>query len=217
MKKSAVKIKFKFNAKNIDELTEVDNFVTASAGIPELNLGATPLPAQAQTYMNSIKAKHADVVAAHVYAKKMEEELTNLMSDFADIIAKMQTSAALYIDDDNVKAAVLSATVEPVQNKKMTSLPERPSISHIYDGAKPGSVKIKLEGKVKGATSYQVQYTTNYNQPNAITTLYPVVFTGVYSIELVGLKRAEEIGFEVRGSNSNGPGAWSDVGFKVVS
>lgn len=217
MKKSAVKIKFKFNAKNIDELTEVDNFVTASAGIPELNLGTSPLPAQAQTYMNSIKAKHADVVAANVYAKKMEEELTNLMSDFAEIIAKMQTSASLYIDDDNVKAAVLSATVEPAQAKRKAALPERPSISYIEDGAKPGSVKIKLESKVKGATSYQVQYTTNYNQPNAVTTLYPIVFTGVYTIELVGLKRAEEIGFEVRGNNAKGPGAWSDVGFKVVS
>lgn len=218
MKKPSVRVKFSFeDAKDPDYYVNARQFVSASSLIPDLSIGTPPLPSKGLTMLDAIDNKRSTIANLRAQLQTEEEELDVMGENFTGVLHKMQANAINYIEDDAVKAAGLGATVEPYNKRKGSITPEQVRIKAIKDGTDSGTVKIVLEEKPEGSRSYQVRYTRNYGQPDALTVFCEDVFTNMQFIELSHLPVGEKVVFEVRanGVRSNGP--WSSICPKIIS
>lgn len=218
MKKLAVKILFAFrNSSLLSYIPEVRQFVTTSASITELNVGTPPLPSTALAILDDIETKQAEIVRAQVKLNELKGERKGLYNNLSGILVKMQNNASNYIGEDEVKAATLEATIENFSTKRASAIPDKPVVKMVKDTKLSGFVQIMLTDKPLGSKTYQVRYTTNYGQANAETTVCTEVFLNMRQIIISGLPKGQEIAFEVRATNSNGHGPWSDVHFKLIN
>ena len=198
MKKPSVRVRFSFeDAKDPDYYVNARQFVSASALVADLNIGTPPLPSKGLTMLDAIDNKRSAIANLRAQLQAEEEELVVMGENFTGVLHKMQANAINYIEDDAVKAAGLGATVEPYNKGKVNVVPEQPIIKMIKDGAERGQVKIVLVGKPEGSKSYQVRYTRNYGQPNAVIVFCEDVFTGMQYLELENLPLDEKLFFEV--------------------
>lgn len=218
MNQQSFRVKFAFSASNVvDYLAEVKSFAVACSGIAAFNTSTPPLPSDALGLIEDILDKHVEIADTKTLLAKLEKEVGERRDKLDLVLGKMETIAIDYIGNDEVRAANLRATLEPYQYKRMSMVPPKPSIKIVQDGPDTGSIKVRLEKKIKEATSYQVQYTLNTGQPNQTTILCPDVFTGVYDIILNDLPVGQEIFVEIRGNNYNGNGPWSQKAKKIVN
>lgn len=218
MKKQSVRVKFSFeDTKDPDFYVNARQFVGASALIPDLNIGTPPIPSKALTMLDAIDHRRAVIANLRAQLQTEEEELGVLGQDFIATLHKMQANAVNYIEGDSVKAAGLSAVVEPYNKRKGIATPEQAHIKVIKDGKDSGSVKIVLSEKPEGSRSYQVRYTRNYGQPDVSTVFCEDVFPSMKVIALFNLPVGEKLVFEVRanGTQSNGP--WSSICPKIIN
>ena len=218
MNQQSFRVKFAFSTSNvIDYLAEVKSFAVACSGIAAFNTSTPPLPTDALALLEDILDKHVEIADAKTLVAKLEKEVGEHRDKLDLVLGKMETIAIDYIGSDESRAAAFRATLEPYQYKKLSIVPPKPRIKIVQDGPDVGSIKVRLEKKIKEATSYQVQYTLNTGQPNQTTILCPDVFKGIYSIIVKGLPVGQEVFVEIRGNNYNGNGLWSQMFKKIVN
>lgn len=215
-KNNSLKVKFGFKAKNVQDLPAVENFVNTSVGIPELVIGTPPITATALNLITLANAKNAEMIAAQVTYKNKQQELNDIMSKVGIVVGQMQNNAINYIGEDATKASLLNADLVPNNHKKSVTLPGLGGVKSVEMGTNKGDIKVKLHKGIPDATSYQIRYTIDYNQPGAVAVISPRVFTSMYNLVLSGFKAGQHIGIEVRGSNNNGEGPWSEVFEKTI-
>jgi hypothetical protein len=172
-------------------------------------------PADLVTACDNVELEQQVLLDLEQKIKKQRDKLHAAEKNREDISRILLSGIEGFVAGDLAKA---SATGVKVVTNRATSLkPTKPVINSIADGDSSGTIRVILTTPAENATTYQVQYTTNYGKPEAQTILYDAVFTSSRKIELTGLPKVSEIALEVRGNSSKGSGAWSDVHFKVVA
>jgi hypothetical protein len=173
-------------------------------------------PADLVTACDNVELEQQVLLDFEQKIKKQRDKLHAAEKNREDITRIVLSGIEGFVAGDAAKASATGTKV--VTSKPGTSAkPNKPVINSIADGDSSGTIRVILTAPAENATTYQVQYTTNYGKPEAQTVLYAAVFTNSRKIELVGLPKATEIAVEVRGNSSKGSGAWSDVHFKVVA
>lgn len=218
MNKNQVRVVFAFDsAKSHKYIYEIRGFANAAANIPILNTGTPSLPATVISVLDTIAIKTQKLVDAETFLSKCKEELADSYTELNGHLGVLEANAAIYIGNDSTRAAELSATLNSVTPQKNNDIPDKPVIELIEDGKMASQIKIKLASSLSDVVGYQIQYIRNYGGANEEVILYPPVITSSYKLIVSDLPAGEKIAFQVRATNKNGYGPWSNAISKLVN